>query len=133
MRTNLEWQIQLALPGLLHVLEKINALFKVGEHATALLPLPATALRLETAITERLNKLGLVQIKSFIQMPRTALRRRFGKELLQRLDQAMGAEEETIQSIIPTELFYERLPCMEPIATRRGIEIGTGTIAGCNV
>ncbi len=102
---------------------KETSIVESGLHTTALLPLPTTALRLETVITERLQKLGLVQIKSFIQMPRTALRRRFGKELLQRLDQAMGAEDETIQSIIPAELFYERLLCMEPIATRKGIEI----------
>jgi len=102
---------------------KGNCIIENGQHAAALLPLPAAALRIETVITERLQKLGLVQIKSFIQMPRTALRRRFGKELLQRLDQAMGTEEETIQSIIPSELFFERLPCMDPIATRKGIEI----------
>ena len=105
-----------------------------GQHAAALLTLPASALRIETTITERLQKLGLEQIKSFIQMPRTALRRRFGKELLQRLDQATGAEEETIQSIIPAELFYERLPCIEPIATRKGIEIALDRLldALCN-
>lgn len=102
---------------------KDSCIVESGQHATALLPLPAIALRLETGITERLQKLGLGQIKSFVQMPRTALRRRFGKELLQRLDQATGAEEETIQSVIPVELFYERLPCMEPITTRKGIEI----------
>lgn len=113
---------------------KDKCIVENGEHAAALLPLPATALRLETPITERLNKLGIGQIKNFIHMPRTALRRRFGKELLQQLDKAMGSEEETIQSIIPAELFYERLPCMEPIATRRGIEIALERLldAMCN-
>ncbi len=89
----------------------------------ALLPLPPIALRLEAGIIQRLEKLGLYQISSFIHMPRRALRRRFGDSLLLRLDQALGQEIEVlhpIQQIIP---YHERLPCMEPIRTATGIEI----------
>ncbi len=56
-------------------------------------------------------------------MPRSALRRRFGDFFLQRLDQALGNEEEIIQPVQPIEPYQERLPCIEPIVTRQGIEI----------
>ena len=49
-----------------------------GQQAVALLSLPAAALRLNDDTVERLNKLGLRQVKDFIGMPRSALRRRFG-------------------------------------------------------
>lgn len=94
-----------------------------GDQATALLPLPPAALRLEPAVAERLRKLGLTRIGHFIQMPRSALRRRFGPGLLLRLDQALGQEDEIIQPIQPVEGYQERLPCLEPIVTRTGIEI----------
>jgi protein ImuB len=89
----------------------------------AFLTLPAAALRLEAETVERLEKLGLRQVRNFISMPRPALRRRFGQQLLQRLDQALGYEEEWIQPVQPIEPYQERLPCLEPIVTVTGIEI----------
>ncbi len=89
----------------------------------AILPLPPAALRLEAPILERLEKLGLYQIQSFINMPRKALRRRFGQTILTRLDQALGQEYEVIQPIQPVEPYQERLPSLEPIRTATGIEI----------
>jgi protein ImuB len=93
------------------------------KHADALLSLPPQALRLEPETVERLHKLGLHQISTFISMPRTALRRRFGNHILTRLNQALGIEEEFIQPIFPVEAYEERWPCLEPICTRTGIEI----------
>ncbi len=94
-----------------------------GRQQAALLGLPAAALRLEPAVAERLQKLGLRQVSSFINIPRPALRRRFGPQLLQRLHQAIGEEEENIQPLHPLVPYQERLPCMEPIASAKGIEI----------
>lgn len=94
-----------------------------GQQTTALLTLPPTALRIEAENVERLEKLGLRQVSSFITMPRSALRRRFGPHFLKRLDQATGYEEETIQLVKPIEPYQERLPCLEPIITATGIEI----------
>jgi len=89
----------------------------------ALLPLPPVALRLEAPILERLEKLGLCQVQSFINMPRKALRRRFGQSILTRLDQALGQQQEVICPIQPAEPYQERLPCLDPIRTATGIEI----------
>jgi len=94
-----------------------------GCQMETLLPLPPSALRLESDTTDRLHKLGLHQIRHFIGMPRTALRRRFGKEMILKMDQALGNEEESICSVEPIEPWRERLPCPEPIVTADGIEI----------
>jgi protein ImuB len=91
--------------------------------STALLSLPPASLRIESNLVERLYKLGLHQIEDFISMPRSALRRRFGQEFLQRLNQALGNEQELIQPVQPTVPYQERLPCLEPIVTLTGIEI----------
>jgi len=94
-----------------------------SEQNTALLSLPATALRIENETAERLEKLGLLKISQFINMPRSALRRRFGQQLLERLDQALGNAVEAFIPVQPPEPFQERLPCLEPIVTATGIEI----------
>lgn len=102
---------------------RVTAIVEPSDQIQALLPLPPHALRLNAPIIERLEKLGLYEIKSFINMPRSALRRRFGQELLNRLDQALGQEIETIIPIQPIEPYQERLPALEPICTAIGIEI----------
>lgn len=102
---------------------QITALIESGGQFEALLPLPPAALRLEASILQRLHKLGLCQIAHFISMPRSVLRRRCGQALLQRIDQALGSEEEAIHPLHPIELYQERLPCLEPIVTATGIEI----------
>lgn len=94
-----------------------------NQQSEALFSLPPEALRLEADTIERLHKLGLRQIKSFISMPRSALRRRFGNHIIKRLNQALGLEEEIIQLVQPIEPYQERLPCLEPIVTATGIEI----------
>jgi protein ImuB len=93
-----------------------------------LLSLPSAALRLEATTIERLEKLGLKSIGSFIKMPRTALRRRFGQGLLTRLDQALGYEMEIPEPVKPPSPFEERLPVLEPIRTAPGIEIALKTL-----
>ncbi len=102
---------------------KGSPIVESGRQHAALLSLPAAALRLEAEVEDRLQKLGLRQVNSFMNMPRTALRRRFGPQLLQRLNQATGQEEENIQPLHPLVPYQERLPCMEPIVHAAAIEI----------
>jgi protein ImuB len=125
---------------------KNELIIEPGQHSIALLYLPAAALRLDDDTTDRLNKLGLRQVKDFIAMPKAALRRRFlnhqdtktqiqtksGRpssvvrgpwSILTRINQALGLEEEFIQPIHPPAPYQERLPCLEPIVTATGIEI----------
>lgn len=94
-----------------------------GQEGIALSDLSPAALRIDHEIIERLYKLGLRDINSFVSMPRNALKRRFGNQLLQRLDQALGNEEEFILPVQVPVPFEERLPCLEPILTATGIQI----------
>jgi protein ImuB len=91
--------------------------------AQALMTLPPVALRVEPIILEKLQKLGFSTVKSFIQIPRSVLRRRFGEGFLLRLAQALGLEDEFLSPLIPPVPYTERLPCLEPIKTAKGIEI----------
>lgn len=102
---------------------KSVCIIEEGGQFDALLPLPPAALRIEVSVAERMYKLGLYQIRSFIHMPRTVLRRRFGQHLMDRIDQALGQGLEIIQPVQPLVPYQERLPCMEPIVTATGIEI----------
>jgi protein ImuB len=101
---------------------KVAPIIESGDQ-TSLLALPSAALRLEPIVLDKLHKLGLRTIGSFISMPRAALRRRFGTGLLLRLSQALGNEAEPMQLIKPVEPYQERLPSVEPIKTATGIEI----------
>lgn len=94
-----------------------------GSLVDALLSLPPEALRLEEDTVARLHKLGLRRIGQFIHMPRTSLRRRFGQHLITCLDRALGHAMEIIEPVKPPEPYQERLPCLEPILTAKGIEI----------
>lgn len=89
----------------------------------ALLPLPPEALRIESKTIQRLHQLGLREIKNIISIPRSSLRRRFGSLIIQRINQAIGTEQEFIQPVYPIEPFQERLPTIEPIQRIEGIEI----------
>lgn len=94
-----------------------------GQQTNAILPLPPSALRLEYGVIERLHKVGLRQVSDFLSIPRPALRRRFGKQFLLRIDQATGNANEIIKPIHLIEPFQQRLPCLEPIVTAVGIEV----------
>ncbi|RZM26588.1 MAG: DNA polymerase Y family protein [Pedobacter sp.] len=102
---------------------KITPLIKLGAQAEALGSLPPEALRLEDATLAKLKKLGFYQIKSFLNIPRSVLRRRFGEEFLTRIGQALGTNQEVLLPLQLPVLFRERLPSLEPIKTRAGIEI----------
>lgn len=94
-----------------------------GEQHNALLKLPPAALRLPPGTLEKMQKLGFYTINSFIQIPARMLRRRFGEDLLEKLNKALGYSQEFIEPIRQAIPYQERLPCLEPIVTATGIEI----------
>jgi protein ImuB len=100
------------------------------QQTAALMSLPAEALRIEAETVEQLYNLGLGRISGFIGMQRSALRRRFGRSILQRLDQALGNEEEIVEPVQPVIPYQERLTSLEPIITATGIEIGLQRLLG---
>lgn len=94
-----------------------------NQQSSALISLPPEALRIEPQIAEQLHQLGLKRIHFLIGMKHSALRRRFGPLIIQRLNQALGIEEEIIEPVEPISPYQERLPSLEPIITAKGIEI----------
>lgn len=102
---------------------KAAAIVAPHQHKKALLNLPPEALRLEIPVLERLHKLGLHHIGSFAGMEPRALRRRFGSHLVERLEQAFGDAPEPLEPFMPLEPYEERLPCLEPVQTRKAIEM----------
>lgn len=86
-----------------------------GQTRTALARLPVSALRLEAATVAELTRLGLRRVEDLSGQPRAALARRFGKGLVQRLDQAMGVEPEPVSPARPPMHFAVRLTLPDPI------------------
>ncbi len=105
-----------------------GAIVPSGQEMSALKVLPPAALRLETDILTRLEKLGFEQIGQFAEMPGSVLRRRFGDSLQLRLKQALGREAESLNPVIPKLPYEVHLPCLEPIRTASGIEIALQTL-----
>ncbi|MEM9429756.1 MAG: DNA polymerase Y family protein [Pseudomonadota bacterium] len=90
----------------------------------ALGPLPVAALRLPEEATAILDRLGLRRIEDIAGMPRAALARRAGSDVVRRLDQAFGAEPEPISPAAPPPHFATRLNFPEPIGKEEDILAG---------
>jgi protein ImuB len=86
-----------------------------GETWRALAPLPVAALRLEPRTCEALTRLGLRRVGDLLDLPRASVTRRFGRGLLDRLDQALGSAMEPVSATAPPERFAVRLSFPEPI------------------
>ncbi|MDU8929374.1 DNA polymerase Y family protein [Alisedimentitalea sp. MJ-SS2] len=95
-----------------------------GQTHSALAPLPVAALRLDAPTTEALARLGLRQIHALIGQPRANLARRFGKGLVLRLDQALGAVPEPVTPAGPDSHFATRMSLPEPIGLESDILAG---------
>ena len=91
------------------------------QHKTALDPLPVAALRLDAATRRGLLQLGLEQVRQLREAPRAPLARRFGKNLIHRLDQALGLMPEPIRPVLPRDMIQDRRSFVEPISTAEAI------------
>ena len=87
-----------------------------GAAAEAIAPLPLAALRLSPALVASLRTLGFVCIADLMAQPRAPLARRFGPEILCRLDQALGRLAEPISPAYPPDPIAVRRHFPEPIA-----------------
>lgn len=94
-----------------------------GQQQQYLSALPPASLRIDPYINEKLIRLGLKQTGLVYNMAAASLRRRFGIDFMERLQQALGNADEPFLPIMPCAEFMERLECFNPIRTRPGIEI----------
>jgi protein ImuB len=93
-----------------------------NQHAAYLAGLPPAALRLDESVVDKLNRLGLFQIRDLLNMPMASLRRRLGEASIVCLQQALGYRHRMVQPIqLPVE-WTERLPCLDPVTHATGIE-----------
>lgn len=93
-----------------------------GGEVELLAPLPPQALRLEKPVCTGLDSVGLRSVREIMAAPRAPLARRFGRELLMRLDQALGRIDEAMSPRLPVpELSVERR-LAEPVVLTEDIE-----------
>ncbi|MGP3696819.1 Y-family DNA polymerase [Rhodobacter sp. NSM] len=95
-----------------------------GQMRQALAPLPVAALRLPEGSAEALARLGLRRVGDLLDLPRASLARRFGTEVLRRIDQALGLEPEPVSPARAPLHFAVRLTLPDPIGLREDVEAG---------
>ena len=88
----------------------------------ALRPLPVEALRLSEKVTAALHDLELRRVEQLLALPRSSLPSRFGPEVLQRLDQALGDVPELIVPFRPPEPIEAGWLFPHPTQDRRALE-----------
>ncbi|QDU37594.1 DNA polymerase IV [Maioricimonas rarisocia] len=87
-----------------------------------LAPLPVESLRLPPDVEKKLARLDLRRVGQLLKLPRSVLPSRFGKQLLVRLDQALGRRPEPVTPLVcPEPVEVERI-FAEPIRNRDWIE-----------
>ena len=78
--------------------------------------MPPEALRLPAATVAGLRDMGFGRIGDLLAQPRAPLTRRFGPELIRRIDQMFGDVPEPIAALRPADLIETRRAFAEPIA-----------------
>lgn len=98
-----------------------------GEGA-ALKDLPVAALRLETETVTALQRMGLRSIGQLTESPRAPLARRFGPDLLLRLDQALGKQPEQISPEADPPHYGVRMTLPDPIGLEADVMAGAARL-----
>lgn len=87
--------------------------------------LPIGALRLEEKSSLALQRLGVRKISDLIALPRPTVTRRFGRDVLMRLDQALGAQPEDVSPLPEATHYGVRITLPDPIG------LSGDVMAGC--
>jgi protein ImuB len=92
-----------------------------GSEADALASLPIDALRLLPETRATLRRLGFKRVGALIDKPRAPFAARFERELLQRLDQALGRVIEPLAWIAPLPVYHSLRYLLEPVFTQQAV------------
>lgn len=95
-----------------------------GQNYSALSALPVASLRLEPDVAAQLSRLGLRRVGDLLGQPRASLARRFGRDLVLRLDQAMGSAPEPVSPAKAPDHFAVRMTLPDPIGLETDILAG---------
>lgn len=98
---------------------------RTGDLPAALARLPIRALRLDEAVYEALEALGISTIGDLMKLPRSALATRFGLDVICRLDQALGIADERLYYIHPRKLFKRSADFETPLVDHESIQHAT--------
>ncbi len=93
-----------------------------GEEEELLAALPLAALRLAPATRAGLESVGLRTSGAVLAAPRAPLVRRFGREVVLRLDQALGRVQEAISPRLPVPPLSAERSLAEPIGLMDDVE-----------
>lgn len=128
---------RLALAGTLgaaHALARFGkepvAIIPPGGEAAAVGGLPLAALRLEEDVVAGLRRLGFDTIGQLATVARAPLVRRFGLEVVRRLDQISGAAAEPLDPVEPPDIPRVKLGFIEPIGTPEHLARAISDLAG---
>jgi protein ImuB len=92
-----------------------------GQTRFALDPLPVIALRLDEETVHLLQQLGIFSLRQLAALPREELSARFGPQLLQRWDQALGRIAEPLPGQSPQPDFQAEKILEYPVTSREAI------------
>jgi protein ImuB len=93
-----------------------------GAEADFLAPLPPAALRLDATTCTALDGVGLRTVGAIVAAPRAPVVRRFGRQIVLRLDQALGLIDEALSPRLPVPDLSAERRLAEPIETAEAIE-----------
>ncbi|MBO6827474.1 MAG: DNA polymerase Y family protein [Sneathiella sp.] len=111
-----------------HYAQSDHTIIAEQEQEDFLAALPVSALRLETGITQRLNQLGLHQIKEVLRIPQAPLTARFGTNLVTRLQQATGKAAEVLNPLQQPPDYELRHAFIEPVRNLELISVALGDL-----
>jgi len=100
-----------------------------GDGAAALAPLPVAAVDPTPGRAAALARLGLDTIGALRALPRAALARRFGRELLDRLDEAEGLADRPVSPRRPVAALAAERRLMEPLVSRADVALVARSLA----
>ena len=100
-----------------------------GRASDAIASLPVASLRLSPATVASLSEVGIERVAQLASKPRGSLRKRFGGEVLLRLDQALGNANEALPSLVPPEVPRAELRFAEPVADPEDLKRVIGKLA----
>jgi protein ImuB len=101
---------------------KTGTIVEQGKLKEAISSLPVSALRITAETSIKLKRVGITRIQDLINLPRQALIKRFGMQLTERLDQALGNATELIVPEIIRAPLLVRSTFEEPICEREALE-----------
>jgi protein ImuB len=107
--------------ALSHASPRLPLCLADGKEKEALRPFSVKALRLSADSSSALQHLGFKRIGMLIDAPRAPFAARFEKELLLRLDQALGLKPEALHYISPPPTHHAQRSFIDPIFSQEAV------------